>query len=91
VRSELLGDFQGQRLGYKTTYFEHTIGRVDDLYDWLVFRPEIRFDYTTGAKVIDNIISTEINDINILLSIRYNKAWREPAVAMPLYGLLYDS
>ena len=46
LRSDILADFQGQRLGYKTTYFEHTLGWAHFFYDWLVFRPEIRFDYT---------------------------------------------
>jgi hypothetical protein len=26
VRSDILADFQGERTGFKTTYFEHTIG-----------------------------------------------------------------
>ena len=54
VRSDILADFQGQRTGIKTTYFEHTIGWAHYFYDWLVVRPEIRFDYTSGAKAYDN-------------------------------------
>jgi hypothetical protein len=26
LRFDILDDFQGQRLGFKTTYFEHTLG-----------------------------------------------------------------
>jgi hypothetical protein len=54
LRSDILADFQGQRLGFKTTYFEHTLGWAHFFYDWLIFRPEVRLDYTSGAKAFDN-------------------------------------
>jgi hypothetical protein len=54
VASDVLADFQSQCFGFKTTYFEHTLGVAHYFYDWLIFRPEIRFDYTSGAKAIDN-------------------------------------
>jgi hypothetical protein len=54
LRTDILADFQGQRLGFKTTYFEHTLGWAHFFYDWLIFRPEVRLDYTSGAKAIDN-------------------------------------
>ena len=34
LRNDILADFQGQRLGFKTTYFEHTLG-----YRPLLLRP----------------------------------------------------
>ena len=54
LRSDILADFQGERTGFKTTDFEHTIGWAHDFKDWLVVRPEIRFEYTSGAKAFDN-------------------------------------
>jgi hypothetical protein len=54
LRNDILHDPQGQRLGFKTTYFEHTLGWAHYFYDWLVFRPEVRLDYSSGAKAYDN-------------------------------------
>jgi hypothetical protein len=71
MRSDLLADFQGQRLGFRTTYFEHTIGWAHYFYDWLVFRPEIRFDYTSGAKAIDNGTRREMFTFSADLIIRF--------------------
>jgi hypothetical protein len=71
LRSDILADFQGQRLGFKTTYFEHTLGWAHYFYDWLVIRPEIRFDYTSGAKAIDNGTSREMFTFSTDLIIRF--------------------
>jgi hypothetical protein len=46
--------FPGEWIGFRTTDFEHTPSSAHDFYDWLVVRPEIRFDYTSGAKAFDN-------------------------------------
>lgn len=54
LRSDVLDDFVGERTGFKTTYFEHTLGLAHYFYDWLVVRPEVRLDYTSGAKAFDN-------------------------------------
>ncbi len=71
LRSDILNDPQGQRLGYKTTYFEHTLGWAHYFYDWLVLRPEIRFDYTSGAKAIDNGTAREMFTFSADLIIRF--------------------
>ena len=54
LRNDCLADFQGFRTGYATTYFEHTIGYVRHITPWMLVRPEIRLDYTDGAKAFDN-------------------------------------
>jgi len=69
--STFRADFQGQRTGYKTTYFEHTLGVSHYFYDWLVFRPEIRFDYTSGAKAIDDGTKREMFTFSADLIIRF--------------------
>lgn len=71
LRTDILDDFQGQRLGYKTTYFEHTLGWAHFFYDWLVLRPEIRFDYTSGAKAIDNGTRREMFTFSSDLIVRF--------------------
>jgi hypothetical protein len=70
-RSDILADFQGQRLGFKTTYFEHTLGWAHFFYDWLVFRPEVRFDYTSGAKAIDNGTKREMFTFSADMIVRF--------------------
>ncbi len=71
LRTDILADFQGQRTGYKTTYFEHTLGLSHYFYDWLVFRPEVRFDYTSGAKAIDDGNKREMFTVSADLIIRF--------------------
>ncbi len=71
LRSDILADFQGQRLGYRTTYFEHTFGWAHYFYDWLIVRPEIRFDYTSGAKAIDNGTRREMFTFSMDAIIRF--------------------
>jgi hypothetical protein len=71
LRTDILADFQGQRLGFKTTYFEHTLGWAHYFFDWLLFRPEIRFDYTSGAKAIDNGTRREMFTFSADLIIRF--------------------
>jgi hypothetical protein len=71
LRSDILDDFQGQRLGFKTTYFEHTLGIAHFFYDWLVFRPEVRLDYTTGAKAMDNGTKREMFSVSADLIVRF--------------------
>jgi hypothetical protein len=70
-RSDILADFQGQRLGFKTTYFEHTLGWAHYFYDWLVFRPEVRFDYTSGAKAIDDGTKREMFTFSADMIVRF--------------------
>jgi hypothetical protein len=71
LRNDILADFQGQRLGFKTTYFEHTLGWAHYFYDWLILRPEIRFDYTSGAKAIDNGTRREMFTFSADLIVRF--------------------
>ena len=40
-------------------------------YDWLVFRPEIRLDYTSGAKAIDNGTRRDMFTFSADLIIRF--------------------
>jgi len=54
LRGDILADFQGQRTGISTTYFEHTLGYIYHINSWAIFRPEVRLDYTSGAKAYDN-------------------------------------
>ena len=71
LRTDILADFQGQRLGFKTTYFEHTLGVAHYFYDWLAFRPEVRFDYTTGAKAMDNGTKRDMFTVSADMIIRF--------------------
>jgi hypothetical protein len=54
LRNDVLADFRGMRTGFETTYFEHTLGLVHRPTEWCTIRPELRFEYTTGAKAYDN-------------------------------------
>jgi Putative beta-barrel porin-2, OmpL-like. bbp2 len=71
LRTDILADFQGQRLGFKTTYFEHTLGLAHYSYDWLMFRPEVRFDYTTGPKAMDNGTKRDMFTVSADMIIRF--------------------
>ncbi len=53
-RSDCLADFQGERTGIPGAYFEHTLGYVRHLTSWAIWRPEVRFDYTSGQRAYDN-------------------------------------
>ena len=70
-RSDLLADFQGQRTGFATTYFEHTLGYVRHITPWLILRPEVRFDYSSGAKAYDNGTKREMFTFNADLILRF--------------------
>ena len=75
LRTDILDDFQGQRLGYKTTY-SSTLGVAHYFYDWLVFRPEVRLDYTSGAKALDNGTKREMFSFSADLIIRFRSGRR---------------
>jgi hypothetical protein len=53
-RSDCLADFQGERTGFPGSYFEHTLGYINHLTSWVMFRSEVRFDYTSGQRAYDN-------------------------------------
>jgi hypothetical protein len=53
-RSDVLEDPTGFRTGIPGCYFEHTLGMTYHPTNWLSIRPEVRFDYTSGAKAYDN-------------------------------------
>jgi hypothetical protein len=55
----------------RTSYFEHIVGVAHYFYDWLVFRPEVRLDYTSGAKAIDNGTKREMFTFSADLIIRF--------------------
>ena len=60
--------------------FEHTLGVAHYFSDWLAFRPEVRLDYTLGAKAIDNGTKREIFTFSADLIIRF---WRTHFSAVP--------
>ena len=70
-RSDILSDFQGQRTGFATTYFEHTLGYVRHITPWMIFRPEVRFDYSSGAKAYDNGTRREMFTTSADIIIRF--------------------
>lgn len=56
IRNDYLGDPQGNRTGYATTYSSHTIGFVQYLNKYMRIRPEIRYEraWTDGITPYDN-------------------------------------
>jgi hypothetical protein len=53
-RNDMLYDPQGFRTGVSTFYSEVTLGLNHYFTDWLLFRPEIRYERSYNAKVYDN-------------------------------------
>lgn len=56
IRNDFLGDPQGNRTGYATSYSSHTIGYVYFITPLIRVRPEIRYEraYSTGITPYDN-------------------------------------
>ena len=50
---------------------EHTLGVAHYFYNWLVFRPEVRYDYTSGLKAIDNGTKRDMFTVSADLIIRF--------------------
>ena len=56
VRNDALNDVQGQRTGFATWYTSHTLGWSHHFTDFIVIRPELRYDHAwnnTGATPYD--------------------------------------
>ena len=53
-RADMLRDMNGTRTGYNNTFYETTLGAIWKPKTWLWIRPEIRYDWTSGAPVYDN-------------------------------------
>jgi hypothetical protein len=45
ARFELFDDFEGSRTGFEGLYTAFTVGTQIKPYKWLMFRPEVRYDY----------------------------------------------
>ena len=70
-RSDVLADFNGQRTGIAGAYFENTLGYVRHLTSWAIFRPEVRYDYTSGQKGYDNGTKRNQFTFNVDLILRF--------------------
>lgn len=53
LRFELFDDFDGQRTGYEGLYTAVTAGVQFKPYSWMMFRPEIRYDYNGYTTPFD--------------------------------------
>lgn len=54
IRNEYFDDLKGQRTGFKTHYTEHMISWNHWIGSTVVFRPEIRYDYSYDAPAFNN-------------------------------------
>ncbi len=54
IRNEYFDDLKGQRTGFKTYYTEHMISWNHWIGSTVVFRPEVRYDYSYLAPAFDN-------------------------------------
>lgn len=56
IRNGYLGDPQGNRTGFATSYSDHTIGFIHYFNDYIRIRPEIRYEraYADGITPYDN-------------------------------------
>ena len=50
TRLELFHDFQGQRTGFCGLYTAGTLGIAYKPRPWLIFRPEVRYDYNDESR-----------------------------------------
>jgi hypothetical protein len=53
-RTEYFDDLKGQRTGYKTRYTSSLVSWNHWLGSTVVFRPEVRYDYSIDARAYDN-------------------------------------
>jgi hypothetical protein len=54
ARAEFFDDRQGQRTGFAGLYNSFTIGSTWKPKDWLMVRPEVRYDHHNDARPFDN-------------------------------------
>jgi hypothetical protein len=54
VRNEYFDDMKGQRTGFRTQYTEHDIAWNHWIGTTVVFRPELRYDYSYDGPAFDN-------------------------------------
>ena len=59
IRNDWLNDVQGQRTGYVTPYTELTIGWAHWITDFILARPEVRYDRAYQATPYDNGTSAD--------------------------------
>jgi hypothetical protein len=53
-RTDFLNDARGQRTGFKTRYYEFTLGYTHWIGDIVELRPELRFEHAVEADAYDN-------------------------------------
>jgi hypothetical protein len=54
VRNEYFDDLKGQRTGFKTKYTEHMVSFNHWIGSTIVFRPEVRYEYSYDTPAFDN-------------------------------------
>jgi hypothetical protein len=52
--NDILAGFQGDRTGFATPYFKHTLRWTRYVTEGVGIRPELRFEDTTGTKAYDS-------------------------------------
>ncbi|MFO0851003.1 MAG: outer membrane beta-barrel protein [Gemmataceae bacterium] len=65
-RVEFFDDVDGQRTGFKGLYSSFTVGNTWRPNDWLMFRPEVRYDYNNQSLPFDgrsNFFGVTLNGI----------------------------
>ena len=50
IRNDYMNDMNGWRTGFATTYTSHTIGFIYAFTNWLMIRPEVRYDRSWGTN-----------------------------------------
>jgi len=50
LRNDALNDVEGQRTGYATWYTDHTLGWCHHFTDFIMIRPEVRYDHAWNDK-----------------------------------------
>jgi hypothetical protein len=71
VRFELFDDFEGQRTGFEGLYTAVTLGVQYKPYPWLMFRPEIRYDYNGYSMPFSNGTSHDLFTAGMDLTVRW--------------------
>ncbi|MBS1645786.1 MAG: outer membrane beta-barrel protein [Bacteroidetes bacterium] len=60
IRTDYLNDMNGWRTGFATNFWSETMGFIYQFTNWLMLRPEIRYDRTFGSYVNNQYFSTPV-------------------------------
>lgn len=63
IRTDYLNDANGWRTGYATAYTSYTLGFIHQVTDYLMLRPEIRFDQNLSSTIKPYDLGTKPNQL----------------------------